>query len=129
MAEAILEPDLAIVDPHHHLWDRRTYATPPDASGTAEHPFMTAIKDARRYLLDELMADTGSGHNVVATVFVECGAFYKADGPVELRVVGETEFVNGVAAMGASGVYGDARPCAGIVSRADLTLGDAVVPV
>jgi predicted TIM-barrel fold metal-dependent hydrolase len=127
MAEAILDPDLPIVDPHHHLWDRRNYAAP--GSGTPEHPFMTAIADARRYLLDELMADTGSGHNVRATVFVECGAFYKADGPLEMRVVGETEFVNGVAAMGASGLYGDFRPCAGIVSRADLTLGDGVKPV
>src|SRR6478735_2348405 len=123
--EEILEPALPIVDPHHHLWDRRNYATP--AAG--EHPFMTAIADARRYLLDELMADTGSGHNVVATVFVECGAFYKADGPVELRVVGETQFVNGVAAMSASGMYGETRACAGIVSRADLLLGDAVAPV
>src|SRR5882724_7201262 len=130
MPEAILEPDLPIVDPHHHLWDRRNYAAPPSASGTPpEHPFMTAIKDARRYLLDELMADTGSGHNVVATVFVECGAFYKADGPVEMRVVGETQFVNGVAAMGASGIYGETRACAGIVSRADLMLGDGVAPV
>jgi predicted TIM-barrel fold metal-dependent hydrolase len=125
MAEKILEPDLPIVDPHHHLWDRRNYATPQ----APEHPFMTAIKDARRYLLDELMADTGSGHNVRATVFVECGAFYKADGPEEMRVVGETEFVTGVAAMGASGVYGDFRPCAGIVSRADLLLGDGVKAV
>jgi predicted TIM-barrel fold metal-dependent hydrolase len=125
-AEQILEPELPIVDPHHHLWDRRMYAAPNE---TAEHPFMTAIKDARRYLLDELLADTGSGHNVIATVFVECGAFYKADGPVELRVVGETEFVNGVAAMSASGMYGETRACAGIVSRADLLLGDAVAPV
>ena len=125
MAEAILDPDLPIVDPHHHLWDRRAYVTPE----APEHPFMTAIADARRYLLDELMADTGSGHKVTATVFVECGAFYKADGPVEMRVVGETEFVNGVAAMSASGLYGDTRACAGIVSRADLTLGEAVTPV
>jgi L-fuconolactonase len=125
MAEAILDPDLPIVDPHHHLWDRRNYATP----AAPEHPFMTAIADARRYLLDELMADTGSGHKVVATVFVECGAFYRADGPVEMRVVGETEFVNGVAAMSASGTYGDFRACAGIVGRADLTLGDGVAPV
>jgi predicted TIM-barrel fold metal-dependent hydrolase len=90
---------------------------------------MTAIADARRYLLDELLADTGSGHNVVATVFVECGAFYKADGPVEMRPIGETEFVNGVAAMSASGVYGETRACAGIVSRADLSLGNGVAPV
>lgn len=125
MAERILEPDLPIVDPHHHLWDRRNYATPE----APEHPFMTAISDARRYLLDELLADTGNGHNVVATVFVECGAFYKADGPPELRPVGETEFVNGVAAMSASGVYGETRACAGIVGRADLTLGDGAAPV
>src|SRR5882757_2722535 len=129
MAEAILEPDLPIVDPHHHLWDRRTYATPPSTSGGPTHPFITAIADAQRYLLDELLADTGSGHNVRATVFVECGAMYRADGPVELRSVGETEFVNGVAAMSASGTYGETRACAGIVSRADLTLGDGVAPV
>jgi predicted TIM-barrel fold metal-dependent hydrolase len=125
MPEAILEPELPIVDPHHHLWDRRNYPTPQ----APEHPFMTAIAPAQRYLLDELLADTGSGHNIVATVFLECGAFYKADGPVELRPVGETEFVNGVAAMSASGLYGPTRACAGIVGRADLLLGDAVTPV
>jgi L-fuconolactonase len=126
-AEQILDPELPIVDPHHHLWDRRMAPEPPPE--VASHPFLVAIKPARRYLLDELLADTGSGHNVIATVFVECGAFYKAGGPVELRPVGETEFVNGVAAMSASGVYGPTRACAGIVSRADLMLGDAVAPV
>ena len=125
MPEAILEPELPIVDPHHHLWDRRGYVPHPGP----EHPFITAIEPARRYLLDELIADTSSGHNVIATVFVECGAFHKADGPIELRPVGETEFVNGVAAMSASGVYGPMRACAGIVGRADLLLGDAVKPV
>jgi predicted TIM-barrel fold metal-dependent hydrolase len=124
MAEAILDPDLPIVDPHHHLWDHRNY---PRGEGP-EHPFLTAIADARRYLLDELIADT-STHNVRATVFVECSAFYKADGPAEMRGIGETEFVNGVAAMSASGLYGDFRACAGIVSRTDLLLGDAVTPV
>ena len=125
--ETILEPELPIVDPHHHLWDRRYAPEPPPE--IASHPFLKAIAPARRYLLDELLADTGSGHNIVATVFVECGAFYKADGPVDLRPVGETEFVDGVAAMSASGVYGPIRACAGIVSRADLLLGDAVAPV
>jgi L-fuconolactonase len=129
MAEAILDPDLPIVDPHHHLWDRKAYAPPPGSSNAPEHPFITAIAGAQRYLLDELIADTSSGHKVVATVFVECGAFYKADGPVEMRAVGETEFVNGVAAMSASGTYGDFRACAGIVSKADLSLGDGVKPV
>ncbi len=101
-AEPILEPELPIVDPHHHLWD---------------HP-------KHRYLIDELLADTGSGHRIVATVFVECLSMYRADGAPELRPVGETEFVNGVAAMSASGRYGDTRVAAGIVSFADLTLGD-----
>jgi len=125
MPEAILEPDLPIVDPHHHLWDRRSYATPQ----VSDHPFITAIQPAARYLLDELIADTTSGHNVIATVFVECRAFYKADGPPELRSLGETEFVNGVAAMSASGSYGDFRACAGIVGNADLLLGDRVAEV
>ena len=102
--EEILEPLLPIVDPHHHLWDR------------AGH----------RYLLDELLADTGSGHKVIATVFVDCVAFYRKDGPAELKPLGETEFANGVAAMAASGVYGDTQACAAIVSHADLTRGAAV---
>ena len=125
MPEAILEPDLPIVDPHHHLWDRRNYAT----AAAPEHPFMTAIEPAKRYLLDALMEDTGSGHNVIATVFVECGAFYRAGVSPDVAPVGETEFVNGVAAMSASGIYGDFRACAGIVSKADLLLGDGVKAV
>ena len=102
--EDVIEPDLPICDPHHHLWD---------------HP-------NSRYLLDELLADVGSGHNVVSTVFMECGAMYSADAPEALRPVGETEFVNGIAAMSASGNYGDARVCAAIVGYADLNLGAAV---
>jgi predicted TIM-barrel fold metal-dependent hydrolase len=105
--EEILEPDLPIVDPHHHLWDRPGW----------------------RYLLDELLTDLSSGHNIVATVFVEARAMYRADGPEALRPIGETEFVNGVAAMSASGVYGPARVCAGIVGHADLRLGAAVQEV
>ena len=101
--EAILEPDLPIVDPHHHLWDAKRH----------------------RYLLDELRQDTGSGHRIVATVFVDCMAFYRADGPAAMRPVGETEFANGIAAMCASGVYGELRACAGIVSHVDLMLGAA----
>src|SRR5689334_2900215 len=104
VSEPILEPELPICDPHHHLW---------------HHP-------GNRYLLDEVLADTGSGHNVVSTVFVECRSMYRADGPLELRPVGETEFVNGVAAMSASGQYGPTRIAAGIVSFANLTLGERV---
>ncbi len=104
VTEDILEPDLPICDPHHHLWD---------------HP-------GHRYLLDELLVDTGSGHRVVATVFVECMSMYRADGAEHLRPVGETEFVNGIAAMSASGRYGATRAATGIVGFADLTLGERV---
>ena len=102
--EEPLEPELPICDPHHHLWDQPGY----------------------RYLLDELLADLGTGHNIVSTVFLDCGAMYRADGPEHLRPVGETEFVNGVAAMSASGGYGPTRVAAGIVSHADLRRGAAV---
>jgi L-fuconolactonase len=105
--EPILDPDLPIVDPHHHLWQR------------GGHP----------YLLDELLADLNTGHNVVATVFEECRSMYRADGPPEMRPIGETEFVAGIAAMSASGNYGKTRVAAGIVGAADLTLGDRVEPV
>ena len=105
--EDILEPDLPIVDPHHHLWDRPGW----------------------RYLLDDLLADTNAGHNIVATVFVQCRAMHRAGGPEALRPVGETEFVNGTAAMSASGGYGKTRICAGIVGNTDFRLGGAVQEV
>ena len=125
MAEAILEPDLPIVDPHHHLWDRPTAILqnlPP-----SEHGFMDIIRNTPRYLVDELLKDLKSGHNIRGTVYMECGAMYRADGPEALRCVGETEFVGGVAAMTASGIYGDVRACAGIVGHVDLRLGAGVV--
>jgi predicted TIM-barrel fold metal-dependent hydrolase len=105
--ESILDPELPIVDPHHHLW----------------------LRGGRPYLLDELLADLNTGHNVVATVFEECRSMYRADGPPEMRPIGETEFVAGIAAMSASGNYGPTRVAAGIVGAADLTLGDRVEPV
>jgi len=105
--EPILEPDLPIIDPHHHLWDRENW----------------------RYLADDLLADTNSGHNIVATVFVQARAMLRADGPEEMKPVGEVEFINGVAAMTASGIYGKIRACAGIVGHADLMLGSKVEPV
>ena len=107
VSEEVLEPELAIIDPHHHLWDM----------------------PGRRYLLDELLDDLGSGHRIVATVFLECAAIYRAGGPERLRPVGEVEFVNGIAAMSASGRYGSTRICEGIVGFADLTLGGAVEEV
>lgn len=126
MTEAILEPDLPIIDPHHHLWDLRPLlgAFPPP-----RHDFLEALVDAAYYSFDELHADTHSGHKVVASVFVECGAFYDPARGEALKVIGEVEFANGVAAQGASGLYGDYRPCAAIVGHADLTLGERVKPV
>ena len=126
VTEAIIEPDLPIVDPHHHLWDLRPLLP---MFPEPRHDFLEAIAGASYYTFDELHADTHSGHNVVATVFMECGAFYDASRGEDLKVVGEVEFVNGVAAQGASGLYGDYRPCAAIVGHADLTLGDKVKPV
>ena len=63
------------------------------------------------------------------TVFAQCGAFYRADGPAEMRCIGETEFVHGIAAMSRSGIYGETRLCAGIFSTADLRLGAAAEPI
>jgi predicted TIM-barrel fold metal-dependent hydrolase len=101
--EEALEPDLPIVDPHHHLWDR-----------------------AGPYMLKEVLADTGGGHDIRATVFVQCDAMYRAEGDSDLAPLGETEFVNGIAAMSASGNYGPTRVAAGIVGFADLRLGERV---
>ena len=105
--EPILEPGLPIIDPHHHLWQRPGW----------------------RYLLDDLLLDTGSGHNIVATVYMEASSMYRDGGPEEMRPVGEVEFANGVAAMCGSGVFGKTRVAAGIVGHADLRLGSRVEPV
>ncbi len=105
--EDAIDPELPICDPHHHFWDR------PDS----------------RYLLDELLEDIGGGHNISETVFVECSSMYRSDGPELERPIGETEFVQGIAAMSASGGYGDTKVAAGIVSYADLSAGGVVQEV
>jgi len=111
--EPALEPNLPICDPHHHLWDRR-----------AERP------NYERYLLDELLADIdASGHKITSTVFIEVRSMYRASGPAEMRPVGEVEFVQGIAAMSASGNYGGCRAAAAIVGHADLMLGARVESV
>ncbi|MCB2077398.1 MAG: amidohydrolase family protein [Novosphingobium sp.] len=125
--EAILEPELPIVDAHHHLWfqsqstldalDREDDELGPLSQNYSLHP---------RYLFDELMADATSGHNVVATVYVEVHSMYRRSGPDRLRSVGEVEFANGMAAMADSGTFGEPKLCAGIVGGADLRQGAAV---
>ncbi|WP_421866372.1 amidohydrolase family protein [Parvibaculum sp.] len=102
--EEAIEPGLPIIDPHHHLWD---------------HP-------GSRYELDEIVADLAQGHNIRQTVFVECKAMYRDGGPEALKPLGETEYVNGIAAKSASGGFGGTRVAAGIVGFADLRLGNAV---
>jgi len=99
--EEIIEPELAIIDPHHHLWER----------------------EGNRYLLDDILEDTSSGHRIVSTVFMECRAMYRQGGDPELACLGETEFVNGIAAMSASGGYGPTRVAEAIVGRVNLMLG------
>jgi predicted TIM-barrel fold metal-dependent hydrolase len=105
--EEIIDPSRPIVDPHHHLWDR----------------------GGQRYLIDDMAADIASGHNVIATVYVEARSMYRAGGPEALRPVGEVEFANGAAAMSASGGYGPAAICAGIVGHVNLLLGEDARPV
>ena len=108
VSEPILEPDLPIIDPHHHLWDNRS-----------EFPYP-------RYMIEEFSADLATGHNVTATVFVECGTTFRCDGPEAMRYVGETEFVVGQSAMSRSGVYGKTDIAQAIVGMADLRLGTGV---
>ena len=115
-AEDVLEPDLAIVDPHHHLWDIRSFEMQPHAS------FQEKV-----YLCEEIIQDIQtSGHHITQTVFAQCGAFYKQAGPEEMKCVGETEFVQGIVAMSQSGIYGSTQLCAGIFGSADLRIGKAV---
>ena len=114
--ETAIEPELPIIDPHHHLWDLRK---------NNQMGFRQEV-----YLCEEISRDiSDSGHNVVQTVFAQCGAFYRADGPEEMQCIGETEFVNGIAAMSRSGLYGSPRLCTGIFSTADLRLGSGVEAV
>jgi L-fuconolactonase len=105
--EPVLEPELPIIDPHHHLWDR----------------------ESSPYFLFDFLRDAANGHRIEASIFVECGAMHRKDGPLALRCVGETEFVNGCAAMSASGNYGSTLACAAIIGQGDLLLGDSVTPV
>ena len=110
--EPTLEPELPICDPHHHFWDLRPQSVP-----------------YQRYLIHELNADIYGGHNVRSTVFLEARSMYRPDGPVELRPVGEVEFVQGLAAASASGVYGPSKAAAAIIGHADLKLAGNVAPV
>src|SRR5262245_53174603 len=99
-AEKAIDPALPIIDAHHHLLE------------SAE----------AQYRLDDYLGDAAAGHNIVGSVYIECGTMYRADGPPSLQPVGETEFADRAAQAGA----GRVRVAAGIVGRADLALGDPV---
>ena len=109
--EETLEPDIPIIDPHHHFWDKRPERIP-----------------YQRYLLQELADDVNCGHNVLSTVFIEARAMYRAEGPAEMQPVGEVEFVQGLGAASETGLYGPARAAAAIIGHANLNLGAAVEP-
>lgn len=102
--EAILDPDLPIIDSHFHLFDLPN----------------------NRYMLDDYLADVSAGHNVIASVYCETQTFARRDGPEFMRPVGEVEFANGVAAMAASGRYGDCQVAAGIIGHANMTFGSKI---
>lgn len=107
LEEEVLESDLSIIDPHHHLWVRNGYT----------------------YLLPELAADLDSGHNIIGTVYAECHSMYRQGGAEAYRPLGETEFVRGQAAMSASGEFGRTRACEVMFGNVDLILGNAVEPL
>ena len=105
--EDALEPELEIVDPHHHLW----------------------VRPGQTYLMPEFAADLATGHNVVSTVYAQCHSMYRQTGPKELRSLGETEFVAGCAAIAESGALGPAGACEAMFGEVDLTLGAAAEPI
>ncbi len=105
--EEIVEPGLKIVDPHHHVWDM----------------------PGNRYMFDELLADFRDGHDIVASAHVQCHSMYRAAGPEPMKVVGETEFVAGIAAQSASGRYGPTGVCAAIIGTVEILDGHRVEPV
>ena len=121
VSEEIIEPSLPIVDPHHHVWyipdamlDALDASTDIDGVKIAR-----TYRLHRRYLFDEFLADTNSGHNIVATVFADAHTMYRASGQDAMKSVGEIEFVTGLAAMSASGIFGSAKLIAGVELMAD----------
>lgn len=107
VVEDIIEPDLPIIDAHHHLWMR----SPPP------------------YLALEYFDDISTGHNIVASVFAQCHSMYRQQGPEAMKPVGESEFVSGVGAMSDSGAFGDVQICKVMFGDMDFTLGADVEPV
>src|ERR1700677_4959777 len=57
--EEIIEPDLPIIDAHHHIWN----------------------EPGNPYFIEDLISDVGSGHRIVGTVYVQCHHAYRDQGP------------------------------------------------
>lgn len=105
-----VEPHLPIVDPHHHLF------------GTEQ--------ETHYYCLGDLQQDLSGGHKIIGTVYVEAyQSGWRTTGPEALRPVGEVERIAGLARTPAQTPHGPCQVAAGIVSHADMTLGDTVTGV
>lgn len=102
--EDIIEPDLPIIDPYHHMWARRTNVCE----------------------VEQLLVDTGSGHNITKTVYTECGSRYRTEGPDHMKPIAETEFVLQQAKEARKS---DGAKIVGIIAHTDLRLGEDVVEV
>jgi predicted TIM-barrel fold metal-dependent hydrolase len=111
--EEILDPNIEIIDPHHHLWH-----------GPEDHP---GVKGSYRYLLEDLWKDTSSGHNIKKTVFIDCGQEYYQEGPEQFKPVGETEFVVEIAKQAQEDL--SQAQIAGIIGHANMMLGSSVKEV
>jgi L-fuconolactonase len=107
--EAIPDPDLPIIDPHHHLYPANHW-----------------VSDGGPFLLQEFAKEIAGGHNIIATVYVECSQLYRQTGPEHLRSTGEAEFAAVTARVAEAGHFGATRFCEGFVGYADLAMGDAV---
>ena len=129
--EVAIEPEIPIIDPHHHLWYMAELAhkKPPPPDNVMARMWTGLLPRYARYLLDEFLADVRTGHRINATVYMEAGSMYRITGPEKMRSVGEVEFANGVAAMSASGEFDAVKVCAGIVGNVNLLLGDAAQSV
>ncbi len=110
--EQALEPELEIVDPHHHAWDMREL----------EGFNLFGLFKQQYYMSDELVDDlVGGGHNVTHSVYAEAHAFHSADAQdAVMAPLGEVLAMQGLAAQFASGKYGELRAVAGIIGTADL---------
>jgi len=116
--EVVLEPDLPMVDTHHHLWDALPAALPQE-DNARDHT----------YLLAQFQNDIQCGHKTIATVYVQCHAKYRTTGPEEFKPVGETEFAASIGIENDANAQNKARVCQGIVGAADLTMGARVQAV